>query len=349
MLAPKGTLAAEGQQRPALVSGDTACPDPVAVEAEVFRLTSASRRAQYLPGASVQLSDSGDTYSIEIRRRGEHFVKSYSDPAHECEKRVRFAAVYVVMTLMPPDFDEEESAGDGTMGGAAGANDTSGQAGAAADHKQGDSESTTEQAAEKASGSDAAEPDREDQAPEADSGPAPEGGQTASWLAVELGLVGSHSLSSSEVPRIGTWGGEVLVQFGATALRGVAAFGVEPLAHFTLGDLRAKVSTLSARGGMRLGWDEGEWALAADAHLLTARRSVSSDGLPGAQAGHAWEWGGLLGFSMGYRWHPHVTPFLGLRASLFPAPSELVALPRGTLGTLPKVWLGAVLGARFSL
>ena len=56
----------------------------------------------------VLLIDAGESYEIEINRGGETFRKTYADPARECSKRVRFAAVYVVMTLMPPELFEAE-------------------------------------------------------------------------------------------------------------------------------------------------------------------------------------------------------------------------------------------------
>jgi hypothetical protein len=45
----------------------------------------------------------------------------------------------------------------------------------------------------------------------------------------------------------------------------------------------------------------------------------------------------------------HVAPVAGFRLNVFPAPSELEAAPRGTVGTLPAFWLGGHAGARFDL
>src|SRR5688572_2898745 len=82
LLSVLALVAAVGSARPAFctevtdfIRGDTACPDPRAVEAEVFKLTSPEGRAAHLPGARVRVFNDGDGYSVEIEKGVETYRK----------------------------------------------------------------------------------------------------------------------------------------------------------------------------------------------------------------------------------------------------------------------------------
>src|SRR5688572_24735010 len=114
LLSVLALVAAVGSARPAFctevtdfIRGDAACPDPKAVEAEVFKLTSAEGRAAHLPGARVRIFDEGDRYGVDIDKEGETYSKSYDDPARACDQRARVVAVAVVMTLIPAELSAE--------------------------------------------------------------------------------------------------------------------------------------------------------------------------------------------------------------------------------------------------
>jgi hypothetical protein len=127
----------------------------------------------------------------------------------------------------------------------------------------------------------------------------------------------------------------------------VAAVEVAPHARFDIRGVLAKMLAVNMRSGVRLAQDTGKLAFFADAQLVASWKRVEGESSLTSEPVSVWEWGALLGFTAGYRWHPALMPLLGVRASFFPAPSQLEALPRGELGKLPKLWLGGVLGVRF--
>lgn len=331
LIAPSELRAGEAEDA-AFVRGETTCPDPKAVQAEVFRLTSPERRAEHFPGASIRVFEDGDTYGVEIQKGGETYRKTYSDPARECNKRVRFTAVYAVMTLIPPDLSEEEGTGDSVvMPPPVPPKSVNAQPKASPD--------AVEQPA-------AAEP-RAAPASEAPSDE-PTQGQASGpgWLHVEASGWFQHSVSNSDVPRIAAFGGELLVMVGSERFAGVAAASLAPRSSFDIGDIGASTSEMAFRIGGRSLWRLVGVRPGIELAAVAARRRVQGE-LAGASSQSAWEWGALVGGHIAVPLSELVMPFVGVRASWFPAPTELEALPRGTIGTLPKLWLGAQVGLRF--
>jgi hypothetical protein len=54
--------------------------------------------------AEVEVTDLGETYRVRLVSGGVERVRVYRDLARDCEQRARFAAVFVVLTLMPPEL-----------------------------------------------------------------------------------------------------------------------------------------------------------------------------------------------------------------------------------------------------
>ncbi len=54
--------------------------------------------------AAVDVADAGDTYRVRLTVTNTQRVRVYRDVARDCEQRARFAAVFVVLTLMPPEL-----------------------------------------------------------------------------------------------------------------------------------------------------------------------------------------------------------------------------------------------------
>lgn len=303
------------------------------MQAEVFRLTSPERRAEYLAGASVRVFDDGDTYGVEVQKGGETYRKTYMDPARECQKRVRFTAVYAVMTLMPPDLSEDASPND--------------------------SVETMEPPAPLAASNEPPKPTPKvvDQSEAAGLRPAPapeaaideaaaQQASESSWFYFEASSWSQHSVSNSEVPRIGAFGAEALVMVGSDEFAGVVAGSFAPESSFDVGGVGASISETAFRLGGRALWRLGGVRPGLEIAGIAARRRLRGD-IAGASAQSTWEWGAFVGGHVAVPLAEMVMPFVGVRASWFPIPTELEALPRGTIGTLPKLWLGAQLGLRF--
>jgi hypothetical protein len=83
------------------------CPDPAAVEREILNLVPVERRDLLRNDVRVDIDDLGDLYRVTVSKNETSVKKSYSDKARDCEGRARFAAVFAVLTVMPPDLDLE--------------------------------------------------------------------------------------------------------------------------------------------------------------------------------------------------------------------------------------------------
>ena len=109
------------------------------------------------------------------------------------------------------------------------------------------------------------------------------------------------------------------------------------------------MSELSARAGARVRFPLGDTTLAAEALFVVARRRVEGEAPGPPEASSSWELGASAGANVAFEVWRRVAPVAGVRVSVFPTPSELEAVPRGALGTLPKLWLGVHAGVRFGL
>jgi len=91
------------------VLGSVECPDPETVQQAVLSLIPPERQGLLAQGVRVELEDLGDSYRVTVWKEGASVKKSYSDPARDCDGRARFAAVFAVLTLMPPELGTEPS------------------------------------------------------------------------------------------------------------------------------------------------------------------------------------------------------------------------------------------------
>ncbi|HZL17205.1 MAG TPA: hypothetical protein VFG23_05625, partial [Polyangia bacterium] len=58
-----------------------------------------------LPGSTaVQVADLGDSYRVRVDAEGVSRVRIFRDVGHDCQQRARFAAVFIVLTLLPPEL-----------------------------------------------------------------------------------------------------------------------------------------------------------------------------------------------------------------------------------------------------
>jgi hypothetical protein len=89
---------------PQFVFGSVQCPDPKVVQQAVLSLIPPEHYAQLGRSVRVELEDLADTYRVTVLKDGATVKKRYSDPARDCESRARFAAVFAVLTLMPPEL-----------------------------------------------------------------------------------------------------------------------------------------------------------------------------------------------------------------------------------------------------
>ena len=80
------------------------CPGADAVAQTIETLI--PRRAIPAPrrGAEVNVVDQGDSYKVQVVVEGTTHTRLYRDLGRDCAHRARVAAVFVVLTLMPPEL-----------------------------------------------------------------------------------------------------------------------------------------------------------------------------------------------------------------------------------------------------
>ena len=88
---------------PVAVTVSGTCPDGEAISEAIASIVPAKDLDRFASASKVEVSDLGDSYRVSVNAKGIDRMRVYRDLAHDCEHRARFAAVFIVLTLMPPD------------------------------------------------------------------------------------------------------------------------------------------------------------------------------------------------------------------------------------------------------
>jgi hypothetical protein len=295
------------------VFGSVQCPDPKTVQQAVLSLIPPERYLLLERGVRVELQDLGDSYRVSVWKNGAVVEKTYSDPARDCEGRTRFAAVFTVLTLMPPELGLEPISKP---------------------------EPESEPAAKPASPGPIAVTPR----PSATRTLQPE-----PLLHLELSALFAYAPAIIEAPSLRSFGGELRLALGRGALSGTLSAAYLQRSQFELSGIRGEVARLPMSVGVRLRSDFDSWTLSADLALALTAQSVRATNLLVQHTASSLDVGVRAGIQVARKLGPYVAPFFGAFAWLSPAPSEIYALPQGSLGNLPYIWLGGAVGVSFGL
>ena len=86
------------------ISSTGSCPSADAIWTAMSSLVPSGALESLPRAAAVDVADAGDTYRVRLTVSNTQRVRVYRDVARDCEQRARFAAVFVVLTLMPPEL-----------------------------------------------------------------------------------------------------------------------------------------------------------------------------------------------------------------------------------------------------
>jgi hypothetical protein len=87
----------------AAISVDGICPDEQAIDRAITALI--PRGVAALPeSAATSVEDLGETYRVDVKADGVARARLFRDAARDCDQRARFAAVFIVLTLLPPEL-----------------------------------------------------------------------------------------------------------------------------------------------------------------------------------------------------------------------------------------------------
>jgi hypothetical protein len=92
---------------PVAITVGGSCPNAEAISAAIASIVPAKDLDRFASSAKAEVLDLGDTYRVSVNAKGQgqgiSRLRVYRDLAHDCDHRARFAAVFIVLTLMPPE------------------------------------------------------------------------------------------------------------------------------------------------------------------------------------------------------------------------------------------------------
>jgi hypothetical protein len=294
---------------PDFVSGSSDCPALKSVQQGVLSLIPPQRQELLQHGVRVELEDLGDSYRVTVWKQGRSVKKSYSDPARDCEGRARFAAVFAVLTLMPPELGLVP---------------------------------VPEPTPEPPPAPTPAPPPPPPPPPVPPPAPGP-------LARIELSALYAYAPAILDAPTLDTWGGELRVALGRGSFAGTLSIAYTRRSKFDLGGEQGDVARLPLSAGLRVRSELGAWALGGDLGLLAVPQRVRGTSLLVNHAHSALELGLRAGVFVARPLGAHVEPFVGAFAWISPGPRNIAALPQGDLGNVPYLWIGGAAGVALSL
>lgn len=292
-------------------SGSTECPAPRAVQQAVLRLIPrAHHDLLAVHAVRVELEDLDNSYLVRVFKDGQAFAKKYADPARDCEGRANFAAVFAVLTVMPPELGFAEP----------------------------EPEPEPEPQPKKAPPPPVIEVPKVEPAP-----PAP-----APLAHIELSGLVAYAPAILDAPELKSLGGELRVALGRGAFSGTMSVAYLGRAKFQLAGVEGDVTRLPVSVGVRLSTDIEGVRLAGELGALAVSQRVRGTNLLDSRAHSTLELGLRAGFQISSS-SARLRPFAGAFAWLSPGPRDLGALPYGDIGNLPYLWLGGAVGLSLGL
>jgi hypothetical protein len=287
------------------------CPPPSAIWAGIRSMVPPSDLGK-VTAAKVEVSDLGATYHVRIVGDERERQRTFHDVERDCDHRARFAAIFIVVTLLPPDV-------------------------------------LLESPPEPPPAPSAPAPASPPTIVVVAQPPSP---PRVRSFRLELAGLFDAAPAVGGAGQSTTLGGEVRTFWGAHRLAATAAVGLEPRASFDFGgvgvdELRvpfdAGLALVAAR--RRVGF-VGSISLAGAVVRISG---VPGANTVSPQAGTRVELGGRLGAAVRFGASSSgVVPVVGVHALLFPKPYEATTTPTGEIGWLPALWLGLTAGVSFA-
>jgi hypothetical protein len=284
------------------------CPTAAAVAAESWALTPTHQRAVLDELRDVQIEDLGASYRIVVTTAKGTKERIYQGPERDCEKRARFVAVFIVLTLMPPE---------GQLAEATAAEPTSPAT---------------------------PPPSPEIATPNLAPNLAPE-----PLFRLEVAATAEQGLELDGANGVRYFGGSLRALAGRGVLMPALGLSYAALGHFEAGGVQADLARAAAHAGLRARVRTSNWDLGveADAVLVTSRAIATNLVHPGNDSGI--ELGVEAALVVAVPTKIFVEPFLATDVRWIPVPHGLTALPRGEVGVLPHLWIGASAGVALRL
>jgi hypothetical protein len=338
---------------PTLVVSTSSCPESALVEQEILGLTPTLYRGVLSNQIHIQIDDTGAEYTVSVFDPNLRATKSFFDPARDCKRRVRFAAVFVVLTLMPPGIERQSTAEK--------LKDDSGTATADAIKSGGQSAQSDRAAATES-------PSRLSNMPEklpTDGGENGGAGsrvptkfddrQTVTYdrLRMKSALRVEAAATLQRTPAVfrslamtGV-GGEVRGLFGRGHLAVLVSIGYIKRSTFGVDGINGSMRRAPAVVGLQWRLRLHAIELSTEAGAVAMFEHVRGNGFLHSEQNSTVQVGARLGGAISTA-YGRLVPYMGAYFSAFPLPQDLVTAPQGVVGTTPALELGITLGGSYA-
>jgi hypothetical protein len=281
--------------------------------------------------------------SFEIRDLGRHFIinvqnrtRDFVDDPHDCVRRVRVAAVFIALTLAPPDIGlndlDREDPLDST---------TPSEASPPSNRE------TAEQLEATTPPPETVVPLPTPAAPQPVPVPAPKAivaqqPRPDSWR-VEPELGGTSVLALRSSSSVSSVGAELRIIVMKEAWGLTAGASLTTADDLILGTSRIRQLRYPVDVGLRWNLYRNWLTTSADVSLLATILQLQQTNVAGAPRKTQLELGGRAGITLRLG-RSSIAPFARGFLELIPFPHQLAVEPRGPIGNTTAVWLGATVG-----
>jgi hypothetical protein len=297
-------------ETPAAMAVTGECPSAGAIWSDVKAIVP-SHDLGRVTSARIEVSDLGATYHVRIVSDDGERQRTFRDPEHDCDHRARFAAVFIVVTLLPPDVLLEAPPAVAPTPSAP---------------------------------PPAVLPPVIVVVPPAPAMP------PRKRLRIEASALfdAAPAVAGADAAAT-TLGGELRLFLRPGRLAAMAGLGFEPRASFTFGNIVVDELRIPFDLGAAFVHAWSHLALVGQAGMAAAMVRISGNNTASPGSGTRLDLGGRIAVSVRFGSSSStVVPVAGIHALVFPKPYEATATPEGNIGQLPAFWVGLTAGVSFA-
>jgi hypothetical protein len=315
---------------PALTASSR-CPELEAVWSTVVKLVPGAASQLLAARPRVDVIDLGERYRVRVTTTSGVLERVYSDSARACDKRVRFAAEFIVLALLPPQVSEP----------------TQGAASAPA----GPPVEPAETASTPSSLPSVPTPPLYQPPPPPSDATQKRDGQVPRAPVIRLDLAGVAQASFPVLgaPGVLMWGGDLRVRIGGGRLGVLGGVGYLPSVGFDAGAFRGAILRVPAVAGLWTRLLDRSFRLDASAAMTAALERYEGVSPHSPSDATRLAPGVELGVTVSSRSLAGLAPILRLTFAWIPVTEELAAVPQGDVAATPSLWLGIALGMSLEL
>jgi hypothetical protein len=284
------------------------CPTAAAVAAETWALTPTHQRAVLDELLDAQIEDLGASYRVVVRTAKGTKERVYQGPERDCEKRARFVAVFVVLTLMPPEGQRPDTT--------------------------------------------VAEPTSPATPPPPPEIANPNLGQNLvaePLFRLEIAATAEQGIKLDGANGVRYFGGSLRALAGRGVFMPALGVSYAALGHFDAGGVQGDLARAAAHAGLRARFRASGLELGAEADAVVVTSRATATNLVHPLSDNGIELGVEAALLVAVPTKILVEPFVATAVRWIPVPLGLTALPRGEVGALPHLWIGASAGVALRL